>query len=169
MKKQFVVALIASALLGMAGTTQAGNSNHGNRSNHSGGYDRNHSSYGYYNGRSYGGNRYGRHHDHDHIGRGIAIVAGAVVLGSIISAINQDHSRQAQYQSRQDGYQSRQDGYQSRQYEYRPRQDEYRSQSAAPLPDLWYRVDTDGRCVEVRLNQQDREVWTDVDPSYCYD
>jgi len=43
-----------------------------------------------------------------------------------------------------------------------------RSAPAGPAPaNLWYRVDANGQCVEVRPNQQGLEVWTNVDPSYC--
>lgn len=134
MKKQIVLTLITSAFLLMAGTTQAGG--YGYRGNHSGGYGGNHYSYG---GHYRGG--YGHGGGHGHLGTGIAIVAGAVVLGSIIHAAT---------------------------YNNRPRQVVYSPQPAGPVPGgYWYRVDADGQCVEVRLNQQGREVWTYVDPSYC--
>ena len=135
MRKQIAVALISSALLGMAGTTQAGNSGHG----HDGRYSGNHHGEKFrgYN-RPHRGDRH-HHRRHDDLGKGLAIVAGVVVLGSIIHAINQDASQRV----------------------------EHRPPPPVPMQDYWYRVDADGECVEVRLNQQGREVWTYVDPSFC--
>jgi len=140
-KKQIAVALVTSALLGIAGTTQAGNSERDQYGRFSGGHDRNHYSYGgHFNDRMnhQGKNRH-HHHGHDDFGDGLAIVAGVLVLGSIIHAMNHDASRHVGQQPVPPG----------------------------PVQDYWYRVDGDGRCVEVRLNQQGREVWTYVDPSYC--
>ena len=138
MKKQIVLALITSAFLLMAGTTQAGGYGRGNYTN---GYGGHYSSYGGHYGGHYGGRGYYRGGGHGHLGTGLAIVAGAVVLGSIINATTYNH----------------------------PRQVVYVTQPAGPVPGgIWYRVDTNGQCVEVRRNQQGLEVWTFVDPSYCY-
>jgi hypothetical protein len=141
MKKQIVLTLITSAFLLMAGTTQAGGSGYGYRGSHSGGYGGHYSGYGRHYGGHYGGRGYYRGGGHGHLGTGLAIVAGAVVLGSIIQAST---------------------------YNNRARQAQYGSRPGGPVPDYWYRVDADGQCVEVRRNQQGREVWTYVDSSYCY-
>lgn len=138
MKKQIVLTLITSAFLLMAGATQAGG--YGYRGNYSGGYGGHYSGYGRHYGGHYGGHGYYRGGGHGHLGTGLAIVAGAVVLGSIINAATYNQPRQVVYRTRPGG----------------------------PVPDYWYRVDADGQCVEVRRNQQGREVWTYVDSSYCY-
>ena len=151
MRKQIALALFTGLLLSSAGTTQAGDSNHGYRSGYPGGYGGNY----YGNGRGFD-DRYNRHdsrrggHDHDNFGRGLAIVAGAVVLGTIIHAVshNASHPVNGPYQA--------------------PLPDQNnRYGTPEPGQDYWYRVDQNGECVLVRLNQQGREVWANADPSYC--
>ena len=133
MNRRIAPALVASMVLALSGTAQAGDGRSGrDHYGHGAHYDR----YARHHGRDH------HRHGHDHFGRGLAIVAGAVILGSIIHAASQDNARR--------GAEYRRDN--------RPE---------APLPDYWYRIDGDGQCVEVRLNRQGREVWTYVDQSYC--
>ncbi len=160
MRKQIVIALFATALLTIAGVTQAKDSDRGHRSNHSRGHSsghhqskhfRNHNRRGkhYYGGAyrhhgyrpySYGHRGY-RPYGYGHHGysNGLGYVAGALVVGSLIHSINH---RQ-------------------------PSQIVYRSKPVSRAQDYWYRVDSDGQCVEVRMNRDGQEVWTYVDASYC--
>lgn len=109
-----------------------------------GGY-RGHGGYGHYRPHHtvyYG--HHGHHGDSDLV-EGLAIATGVVVLGSIIYGIHQQN-RQAQASYPQAGYPT---------------------PPAAPVPAYWYRIDGEGRCVQVTLNSEGREVWTYVDPAYC--
>ncbi len=145
MKKQIVITLFATVLLALSGMTEARDSNRGHRgyqSNHAGsGYSNKHARRHYrgnhYRNRHYGYNRHGRRHHG--LNDGLKYAAGAIVLGSIIHSISRSQ----------------------------PRQVTYRSQPAVTGQDYWYRVDSEGQCVEVRLNQQGREVWTYVGSSNC--
>ncbi len=163
MKKQIVITLITTALLFATGLAQAkssrgghygnghqsnghqGNRHNGNRHNGSR-YNRNrHHSYSH---RSYRHRSY-RHHNYRHYGygrhsygynNGLGYVAGALALGSIVYAIDRNQRRESAYLAR----------------------------PVASTQEYWYRVDTDGRCVQIKLNQYGQEVWTTVDSSYCY-
>jgi hypothetical protein len=143
MKKHIVLAVLASALLGAASFAEAGNGNRGYRNGHHNGYSS--IRYGHYPTRNHHGYarrshyRHGDYRGHHDYHKGLRIAAGAVVIGSLIHAINHDRRERVVYRTRR----------------------------VAPGSDYWYRVDTDGQCVEVRLNQQGQEVWTYVDSSYC--
>jgi len=69
---------------------------------------------------------------------GLKIAAGAVLLGAVIHSIHDNRRERVVYRT------------------------------VAPRRDIWYRVDQDGQCVEVSQNRHGQEVWTYVDPSYCY-
>ena len=153
MKKQIAITILVAALLSLAGTVQAGHSNRGHKNDYRGGhltaqhrgnhnrhyYGNNHYRYGtHYRGR-HGYYRRG-HHGHHGFRDGLRFAAGAIILGSVIHAINDNQPRQVVYQSPAGG------SYQDR----------------------WFRVDPDGQCVEVRLNQSGEEVWTYTDASRCY-
>ena len=140
MKKQIVITLLLTTFLGTAGTAQARDWNRGHHNGHhsSYGYARHHGNHHYSRYRHHGYYGYTRRH-HDHY-KGLKIAAGALILGSAIYAANNNWRRNAVYVSR----------------------------PVASNRDYWYRVDTDGQCVEVRLNRQGQEVWTYVDSSYCY-
>jgi len=144
MKKRIALALLTSLLLGLAGTVQAGNGYHRHHDRYPGGYERN------FHGHHSGYNNRRHRHDDDDFGRGLAIVAGAVVLGTIIHAINHNSSRNA-----------------NSSYQARAREPNDRYEPPAQGQDYWYRVDQNGDCVLVRLNQQGREIWSYADPSYC--
>ena len=143
MKKQILITLLATALLGMASAAQAGDRHRGHYNGHNNhhGYARHH--YGsFHYGRShhyrpyrYYGYRQGHHDRYD----GLQIAAGALVLGSIIYAAGSDRRHNTVYRTRPVAS-SRND----------------------------YRVDSEGQCFEVSLNRQGQEVWTYVDSSYCY-
>ena len=144
MKKQIVLTVLAIALLGATGFAQAGD--RGYRNGHDNGYRsaRNNRHYAYtnrnYRRQSYrhqSYRHYNRHHDHY---KGLKIAAGAVVLGSLIHAISSDRHDRVLVR---------------------------RTVRSSPAGDFWYRVDSDGQCVEVTLNSQGQEVWTYVDSSYC--
>lgn len=158
MKKQIVITLITTALLFATGLTQAksshgghhGNGHHGSGHNGSRHYGNRHNgnrhrSYGH---RNYGQRSYGRHsYGHYGYGRhsygynsGLGYVAGALALSSIVYAIDRNQYRESAYLAR----------------------------PVASAQEYWYRVDTDGRCVQITLNQYAQEVWTTVDSSYCY-
>ena len=156
MKKQIVITLLATAFLATAGSAQARDWNRGHHNGHhnSHGYVRHqlqHSriqhrrrDYHQYGNHHYSPYRYSGyygytrgHHDDD---SGLKIVAGALILGSIIHASNHDRRRNVVYRSR----------------------------PVASNRGNSYRVDTDGQCVEVTRNRQGEEVWTYVDSSYCY-
>lgn len=105
---------------------------------HYGGHYRGHSSHHY--GRAYrhhGYRRHGRRHHNNH--DGLKIVVGALVLGSLIHAVSNNQRRQVVYSS----------------------------PTARLSKEYWYIVDSNGQCVEVRLNERGNEVWTYVDSSYC--
>ena len=150
MKKHIVIAIIATVMFSAAGFAEAGGRNHGYRSGHHYGYDSH--SYGRHQSshyRGYSNRRYNRHYRqggyYRHHGRhdyykGLKIAAGAVVLGSLIHSINSDHRDRVVYRTRR----------------------------TTPVSNQTYRVDSEGQCVEVSLNQQGQEVWTYVDSSYCY-
>ena len=147
MKKQIVIAVLASALMGSAGFAEAGDRDRGYR----GGHHKSHAAHRYY-GRHERRHRdyyrqvrhrrhhygyYNRHHDHY---KGLKIVAGAALIGGVIHAINRAPRERIVYRT------------------VRPVQ----------RGNYHYRLDTDGQCVEVSYNRQGQEVWTYVDPSYCY-
>ncbi len=143
MKKQIIITLVSMGLLAMAGMAEAGDRHHryGHHSNHS--YSSNHY-YGYqprhYNRYDYRYRSYGHHSSRHHLRDGLKVVAGALILGSIIYAATD---------SRRDRVIVR------------------RRPAPSNNTDYWYRIDNDGQCVEVRLNRQGQEVWTYVDSSYC--
>ena len=165
MKKSIMIALLTALLLGAAGTTQARDRDRGYRDGHDRGYattshyrrDR-HAPNHYYQRHNY--RHYRSHHNrpyryshyrndyyghHGHHG-GLRIAAGAIIAGSLINAIRYERPERVVYSSR-------------------------RYSSPAPYAgqqDRWYRSDNHGDCFEVRLNRDDQEVWTWVDPSYCY-
>lgn len=148
MKKLIVLTLMATAFLATAGNAQAGNSHRGQHYYPNHGYSpaKHYRKHARQERRHYKQHRYGRsygRHDYGyrHHGHGDAwkIAAGAAVLGTIIYAANS-----------------------------RPSRTVYRTRTVRANDDHWYRVDTDGQCVEVRLNQKGQEVWTYVDSSYCY-
>ena len=118
MYKPVIAALLSLCLIGASGAAQAG------------GNDRHH-----------GGYRYPYHdrYDDDNGEDFAKFAAGAIILGTIIYAINQNQHQAAVVEP----------------------------QAVAPLPDYWYRIDGEGRCVEVRLNSAGREVWTYVPQNYC--
>jgi hypothetical protein len=146
MNRSFLLTIAATALLTLSGAAPADDDDSYRR--HSGhgsyGYDRSHYSnrphgrrdgYGRHDGYRNRG-RHGYHHyDHgrDDLRKGLKIVAGAVILGSIIYAIN-NQNRQASYGA----------------------------------PSYGYRTDSEGRCIQVTRDSSGREVWTHVDPGYCY-
>lgn len=120
MKKQLLISLTVAVLMTLAGTVQAGDSRRGNHGHH-GGYAKHHSTHhAYRHARkhnkhhrqhnrhgAYGGHydrgyyEHGYHdRDRDDFRKGVKIVAGAVLLGTIIHAIsnsNQRRSQQAAY------------------------------------------------------------------------
>ena len=122
MYKPLIAALVSLCLIGASATAQAGGNDR-----HHGGYD-----YGY-------GYPYHDRYDDDDGEKFAKFAAGAIILGTIIYAINQNQRQAAVVEP----------------------------QAAAPLPDYWYRIDGEGRCVEVRLNSVGREVWTYVPQNYC--
>lgn len=144
MKKQIIITLISTGLLVSAGLAEARDRGHHNgyRSHHS--YSSNYH-FGYqprhYSHLDYRHNYYRHHSGRHHLRNGLKIAAGALVLGSIIHAASN---------SRRDRVIVR------------------RRPTPSRNSDYWYRVDNDGQCVEVRLNQKGQEVWTYVDSSYCY-
>lgn len=145
MNKHIVIAVIATVFLGAAGFAEARNGDRGYRNGHHNGYSSSrHYRYDnrrrshYYNRGSRHSSYYRRSGHHDHY-KGLKIAAGAVVLGSLIHAINSDRRERVVYRTRQ----------------------------TVPANDYWYRLDSEGECVEVRMNQQGREVWTYVNSSYC--
>lgn len=138
--KAILTALVTGLLLSAAGTAQAGD--RGYRDGHG-------RFYGYTPARQYRHaprhqyrsnyrRPYGHQGRHDSR-RGLKIAAGAVLLGAVIHSIHHDNRRERVV---------------------------YRT--VAPRGDIWYRVDQDGQCVEVSQNRYGQEVWTYVDPSYCY-
>lgn len=150
MNKTVLTTLASILLLGSAGTAQAGERGHDRGPGHRG-------SYGYvshyrgpalshHRGRHFAGYRghapryYPYYSSHHHVSDGLKVVAGALVLGSIIHAVNDSRREPAVYRTR----------------------------VPANRGDYWYRIDSDGQCVEVRLNGQGQEVWTYTDSSYCY-
>lgn len=150
MNKSFLTSLVTVLLLSFAGMVQAGERSHyrgyeSNRGHGSVNQYRGHSG-NQYRGRqnarhySYRPDRYSHHSSRHDVRSGLKVVAGALVLGSIIHAVNDNHRERVVYRTR------------------------------APVArrDYWYRVDGDGQCVEVQLNSRGEEVWTYTDPSYCY-
>ena len=145
MKKDIVIAVIATVFLGAAGFAEGSHGDRGYRNGHHNGYsssrhyryDNRYRSHHYNRGYRHG--RYYRHRSHHDHYKGLKIAAGAVVLGSLIHAINSDRRERTVYRTRR----------------------------VEPSGDYWYRVDSEGQCVEVRLNQKGQEVWTYVDGSYC--
>ena len=147
MKKSIIITIVTASLMFFAGFAEAGNRGH-----HNGHYSKN--SYG--SSRHYGyrpqpylrhGYRYGYghgyygHHGAVHDFRdGLKIVAGALIMGSVIQAVS--NSRQER---------------------------EFIRRRSVPTTrsDYWYRLDNEGQCVEVSENSQGQEVWTYVDQSYC--
>ena len=83
---------------------------------------------------------YGYRRGRHHHHNGLKIAAGALILGSAIYAANNNWRRNVAYRSR----------------------------PVAINRGSWFRVDSDGQCVEVTLNRQGQEVWTYVDSGYCY-
>ena len=155
MKKQIAITVLVAALLSLAGTVQAGHSNRGHDKDYRRGhvtaqhwgkqnrnyYGNNHHRYGKnYRGRhGYDRHRH-KHHGHNGFRDGLRFAAGALILSSVVHAINNNQPRQVVYQS----------------------------PTAGSYQDRWFRVDPDGQCVEVRLNQSGKEVWTYTDASQCY-
>ncbi|MEJ8566055.1 hypothetical protein [Elongatibacter sediminis] len=92
---------------------------------------------------------YDKHRRHDDNDDFVKVAAGALVLGTIIYAISQNSQKATQAPPPVSGP---------------PAQ---APEPAAAPDDYWYRIDGDGRCVLVYLNNEGREVWTDVDPSNC--
>jgi hypothetical protein len=137
-RKLILTTLATSLLLAAAGTAQA--DDRGYRD----GYGRHHaySQQRHYRHAPQRHYRQAYHHDHGRhaLRSGLKVAAGAVILGSIIHSINDDRRDRVVYRTR----------------------------SIAPRSDLYYRIDPDGQCVEVSHNQRGQEVWTYVDPSYCY-
>ncbi|MFT5351475.1 MAG: hypothetical protein ACI9MF_002298, partial [Gammaproteobacteria bacterium] len=91
--------------------------------------------------RHYSRHGYRNQHSRHHGHDAWKYAAGALVIGSIIHAAN------------------------------RPRNDRVvvqRRVVPSRSSEFWYRIDTDGQCVEVRRNSQGQEVWTYVDSSNCY-
>ena len=140
MKKTTLFILLITALLSVAGSVQARDYNSHQRSNHYRG-----DSHRYYQYPS-GHNRH-RHHNRHELRSGLKVVAGALVLGSVIHAIANNNRR---YDSRSSGS---------------VRVDPQRYPNTRQ--DYWYRIDSEGQCVEVKLNQYGQEVWTYADNSYC--
>jgi hypothetical protein len=151
MKAKIVITLVAIALLGLAGTANAGNRHFSHRDGHYRGHPVPHHYRAYrapvvrYHGhrhyRSYPRVHFGYygHHDHD----AWKVAAGAVLLGSIIHSASHDRGTRVVYRER--AY----------------------PVSRTPVADIWYRTDSAGDCFEVRTNTQGDEVWTLVDPGYC--
>lgn len=148
MRKQIVITLLVTAFLGTAGIAQAGDWNRGHHNQSRGHHNqyrahynrpyRQNSNYGYRRGRNSGYYRYRRGQFHHH--NGLKIAAGALILGSAIYAANNNWRRNVVYRSR----------------------------PVSINRGSWFRVDSDGQCVEVTLNRQGQEVWTYVDSGYCY-
>lgn len=153
MKKMIVIATVATAMLAASGFAEA----NGNGRNHRGVHHqpRHHYAPARHVNRHFRQQRYarqGRQHAryerrhgyrnhyrrHDHR-RGLRIAAGAIVLGSLIHAINHDRHERVVYRTRQTA---------TRDYGN-------------------YLLDSDGQCYDVSTNNQGQEVWTWVDPSYC--
>lgn len=138
--KAILTALVTGLLLSAAGTAQAGDRGYRD------GLGR---FYGFTPARHYRHaprhhyrSNYRRHHGHrgrHDSRRGLKIAAGALLLGTVIHSIHHDNRRERVV---------------------------YRT--VAPRGGIWYRVDQDGQCVEVSQNRYGQEVWTYVDPSYCY-
>ena len=150
MNKTFISTLISVLLLSFAGMAQAGE-RHDGRGYQSHGR---HVSVSHYRGpsrsqyrgrqfavqRGYAPHHYRHHSSHHDVRNGLKVVAGALVLGSIVRAVNNSHRERVIYRTR------------------------------TPVGDqdqYWYRVDSDGQCVEVRLNSLGQEVWTYTDPYHC--
>lgn len=141
MKKYTLFILLITALLTVAGSVQARDYNNHQRSNHYRGDSHRYSQY------SSGYNRHRRHNNRHELRKGLKVAAGVLVLGSVIHAIANNNRR---YDSRSSS-----------------------SVRVDPQPypntrqDYWYRIDSEGQCVEVKLNQYGQEVWTDTDNAYC--
>jgi hypothetical protein len=153
MKTRIVVTLLAATLLGLAGTAQAGD-RHGFRA---GGHYRGYATHHYRPASHYGGhyyapryrNAYGyvyyRPYPHHRHYRGVRLVAGAVLLGSIIHAANYDRPSRVVYVDRTP----------------------VTVRAGAASGQTWYETDSGGDCFEVRPDSAGNEVWTLTDPAYC--
>lgn len=158
MKKYLIISIIVAVFLSASGFAEARNHNSGhqngnhnsygynqnygnNRHNRNGRYNRSYNrNYGRHNGNRYYGNRYSGHSSRHHLRDGLKFAAGALLVGSIIHAASNNKRDRVVVQRRS---------------------------TSVRNSNYWYRVDNEGQCVEVRLNQQGQEVWTYVDPSYC--
>ncbi len=107
MKKQLLITLIVAILMTLAGTVQAGDSRRGHNGHH-GGYAKHASAHhGYRHGKKHRAH-HNRHYDrgyyghgyrdrhHDDFSKGVKIVAGAVLLGTIIHAISNSEQRRVE-------------------------------------------------------------------------
>jgi len=140
LNKSIVVTMLATLLACTAGLAQADGRGHRGGHGVQHGYAPRHFAYAP---RRHYAPAY--HHDHhDHHGRhalrtGLKVAAGAIIVGSIIHAINDDRRDRVVYRTR----------------------------TVAPRDDYYYRIDPKGQCVEVTHNSRGQEVWTYVDPAYC--
>ncbi|MFT5139333.1 MAG: hypothetical protein ACI9H8_000824 [Lysobacterales bacterium] len=130
---------ITISLLSAALLLSAGLAQAGDRGNRNGHYSNNSNRHYGYQPRHY--NHRGYRHRSGNRHNAWKYAAGALVIGSIIHSANRPRNDRVVVQRRIEPSRS---------------------------SDYWYRVDTDGQCVEVRLNRQGQEVWTYVDSSYCY-
>jgi hypothetical protein len=92
---------------------------------------------------SYGYYR-GHHGHHD----AVRIIAGAALIGTVAYAI---------------GKQNRQP-----KVVYATPTPTYGNAPAPQMPAFWYRIDRNGDCMHVHLNQNGDEVWTPVTADNCY-
>ena len=144
MKKRCLLMFLTVVLVSLAGYSHAGNSNRGHKARHDvyqlrTGYRIHHDIHHSRYGRHHGNCRHYSHRHHD-VRSGLKIAAGALVLGTILHTVNRHHAPLVVHPS----------------------------QLGRQAQAHWYRIDPEGHCVEVRLNQQGREVWTYVNPSHCY-
>jgi len=141
MNKTIIIAAFAVTLLAASGFAHADRyGGHHGPPRHAALHARQHGLYlprhGFQHSRRYG---YRGHHHHDYR-HGLRIAAGAVVLGSLIHAINHDRHERVVYRTRQ------------------PVRRDFGN----------YVLDSDGACYEVSVNDRGQEVWTWMDSSYCY-
>lgn len=149
MKKKIAITLIVAALLSLASTVEARDS----WRSHKGGHHRGHATVQHHGNhhrrhakhyrsshhyRSRYANHSYRHHGRNSVRDGLKIAAGALIIGSVVRSINDHRSRQIAYRT------------------------------APANANRWYRIDPDGQCVAVRLNQYGEEVWTYTDAYCCY-
>jgi hypothetical protein len=140
MKAWILISTFAAALVMVCSNAEAGKRGHGQHGHVHGSPPH----YGYATPHSR--HRYGKRHHHDrHHAHGYGALAGAVLLGTIVTTLNQP--RPAGVIVSGPAYAVR---------------DPYRVNR-----NIWYQRDVNGDCFEVRLQHGGTQLWTQTHPRHC--